>query len=614
MPGIERQENAYLTAANANLGTIWDKLTDKLKGTTVRGNNLVLNIHVGAQKIAETALRGKCGAAVVLNPKTGAVYVMASSPGYDPNRIESPNGFAGIIHSPSACPGSSSALLNRATQGVYPPGSTFKTVTAAAALDSGKSTRRTRSSSTPATASSTASRCRTPATRKRRSSSATSTSCRRSSTRSTPSSATSARSSARAPCSTRRRTSASTRSRRSSCPRTRSRAAGSTTSRRASSSTTPGKADPGRLAFGQDKMLVTPLQMALVAAGVANNGTIMQPHLVKKVTAPGGGTVVKVKPQVWRHAMKPETAAALNQMMQAVVTGGTGTAAQISGVKVAGKTGTAETGAEPRLHRLVHLLRARRQPDGCRRRGGRAPAERLRRRCFRPDRQAADAGDPACRVEGLSRLAYDHVRLPDRSHLRQALRDQAQAWLRRDGGRLSRRGPGARPARRAEAAGRPPRLATSSSSSASAARRRAPPASTIRTSSRSSIAAAREGTYYIAMEFLDGPHAEGAARPQRADADPDRDRLRAPDPRRARVRASQRDHPPRHQAAQHRRRRRRPAEGDGLRHRALGRVADDRGRARSSARRSTSRPSRRAARPSTRAPISTRSASSSTRC
>src|SRR3954468_3925536 len=50
--GIERQENAYLTAANANLGTIWDKLTDKLKGTTVRGNNLVLNIHVGAQKIA----------------------------------------------------------------------------------------------------------------------------------------------------------------------------------------------------------------------------------------------------------------------------------------------------------------------------------------------------------------------------------------------------------------------------------------------------------------------------------------------------------------------------------------------------------------------------------
>src|SRR5439155_6675593 len=88
----------------------------------------------------ETALRGKCGAAVVLNPKTGQVYVMASSPGYDPSKIESGKGYASILHSPSACPGSSSPLFNRATQGLYPPGSTFKTVTAAAALDSGKYT------------------------------------------------------------------------------------------------------------------------------------------------------------------------------------------------------------------------------------------------------------------------------------------------------------------------------------------------------------------------------------------------------------------------------------------------------------------------------------------
>jgi len=92
-------------------------------------------------------------------------------------------------------------------------------------------------------------------------------------------------------------------------------------------------------------MLVTPLQMALVAAGVANNGTIMVPHLVHKVKSSGGSTVVTVHPQVWKHAMKPATAAALNQMMQGVVESGTGTAAQIPGIKVAGKTGTAETGA-----------------------------------------------------------------------------------------------------------------------------------------------------------------------------------------------------------------------------------------------------------------------------
>ena len=107
------------------------------------------------------------------------------------------------------------------------------------------------------------------------------------------------------------------------------------------------KVDPGRLAFGQERMLTTPLQMALVAAAVANNGVEMEPHLLKKVTAPGSGnTLVRVRPQVWKRPMKPSTAAALNQMMQAVVTGGTGTAAQIPGIKVAGKTGTAETGLD----------------------------------------------------------------------------------------------------------------------------------------------------------------------------------------------------------------------------------------------------------------------------
>src|SRR4029077_9914180 len=128
------QQNAYLTAGNANVGTIIQKLTDNLKGATIRGNNLVLNIHVNAQRIAETALQGKCGAAVVLNPKTGQVYVMASSPGYNPNKIEASAGYASILHSPSACPGSASPLFNRATEGLYAPGSTFKTITAAAAL------------------------------------------------------------------------------------------------------------------------------------------------------------------------------------------------------------------------------------------------------------------------------------------------------------------------------------------------------------------------------------------------------------------------------------------------------------------------------------------------
>jgi penicillin-binding protein A len=104
--------------------------------------------------------------------------------------------------------------------------------------------------------------------------------------------------------------------------------------------------DPGRLAFGQERLLATPLQMAMVASAVANNGTLMQPHVVKEVRSSSGKVVVRVRPRKMSQAMKPETAAALTDMMVKVVQGGTGTHAQIDGITVAGKTGTAETGRD----------------------------------------------------------------------------------------------------------------------------------------------------------------------------------------------------------------------------------------------------------------------------
>ena len=341
--GLERSENAYLTASNANLGTIFDKLTDNLKGTTVTGNNLVLNLHVGVQRIAESALRGKCGAAVMLNPKTGAVYVMASSPTYDPNQIESAKGYSSILKSPSACPGSTSALLNRATQGLYPPGSTFKTVTAAEALDSGVYTPGSRfydpgycmeygqkvsNAGNPEAPESfgnvdflqayehsiNAVFCNVG---KQLGAARVIDKAKEFGFYSQP------------PI---------------ELPSNTVSASGEFDFKHHRLFDDPSLMDPGRLAFGQDKLLVTPLQMALVAAGVANGGTIMVPHLVNKVTAPDGSTVMKTKPQVWKHAMKPATAAELNTMMQAVITGGTATGVQIPGLKWAGKTGTAETG------------------------------------------------------------------------------------------------------------------------------------------------------------------------------------------------------------------------------------------------------------------------------
>jgi peptidoglycan glycosyltransferase len=97
------------------------------------------------------------------------------------------------------------------------------------------------------------------------------------------------------------------------------------------------------MGIGQDKLAVTPLQMAEVAAAVANGGKLMQPHFTDKVVDTDGRTVEDVTPQEQSTVMKPSTASTVTAMMERVVQSGTGTQAQIPGVRVAGKTGTAET-------------------------------------------------------------------------------------------------------------------------------------------------------------------------------------------------------------------------------------------------------------------------------
>jgi peptidoglycan glycosyltransferase len=103
--------------------------------------------------------------------------------------------------------------------------------------------------------------------------------------------------------------------------------------------------DPGRLAFGQYKLLSTPLQMAMVGQAIANRGEEMQPYLVDRIVAHDGSLVSKTTPHTLGHPVKPQTAAELNQMMQLVVQGGTAaTVGFPSSLRVAGKTGTAEIG------------------------------------------------------------------------------------------------------------------------------------------------------------------------------------------------------------------------------------------------------------------------------
>ena len=133
--GLERSMNDYLTGSNANLSTVLDTTLDRLKGATIEGNSLELTLNARAQQVALQALGSRCGAVVALEVDTGKVLVMASSPTYNPNDIEGNFGRATGTRADCKRP---DALLNRATAGLYAPGSTFKVLTAAAAIDSGR--------------------------------------------------------------------------------------------------------------------------------------------------------------------------------------------------------------------------------------------------------------------------------------------------------------------------------------------------------------------------------------------------------------------------------------------------------------------------------------------
>ncbi len=301
---------------------------DELQGHSQVGDTLTSSLDPQAQRAAVDGLAGRRGSVVAIVPSTGEVRAMVSVPTYDPNEVENSNTFQRLNSQTSA------PLFNRATQAGYPPGSTMKVVTATAGLDSGDLTPNSTFSG------------RSPIT-----------------IEGVP-----LANSGGEQFGTIDMTAALTNSVNTWWAQAGEKIGKDTMFKYmdrygfnakprldypgfqlAASGVYDGNKllgpsdsiDIGRVAIGQERLRVTPLQMAEVAATVANKGELMEPRLWSKVTDPDGRDT-KMDPAHQSRVMSEDTASQLNTMMQSVVNEGTGTAAAVSGIDVAGKTGTAE--------------------------------------------------------------------------------------------------------------------------------------------------------------------------------------------------------------------------------------------------------------------------------
>jgi peptidoglycan glycosyltransferase len=335
--GLERSLNDYLTASNANLSTALDKALDELRGKPIEGNDVVTTLDLDAQEVAVEELGSNCGAVVALDPRNGRLLVMASSPSYDPNLVEEE--FGRISEVTADC-SPAAPLLNRASAGLYVPGSTFKVITAAAALESEEFTpestfvdpgyctvygKRVNNFDTSRPYG-------TISLRNALAYSVNSVFCnigKELGARRILDTAKRFGFYERPPLET---------------PADERLASGLYRNGRLYYPERDADVDAGRMAFGQERMLLTALQNAMVAGALGNRGRLMEPHVVNRIVGPGGRVIEKQQPRLIRQAVSRETADQVADMMRLAVQYGTGTAAQISGYSIGGKTGTGETG------------------------------------------------------------------------------------------------------------------------------------------------------------------------------------------------------------------------------------------------------------------------------
>lgn len=320
--GLEQSDNRYLRGLQSTLSTIFGSLASHPVG-----DDVYTTLDPKGQEAARQALGSQTGSVVALDPRTGAVRVMYSTPSYDPNR-------------PDNCSAPGCSELNRATQAHYAPGSTFKIVTATAAIDSGLYTPDSViNGNSPITVSGV------PLQNDGNQSWGPQTFTTAMINSINTIFAQVAERVGRARMAEYMKRFGFYRVPPLDYPVNEMRPSdvfGSNGKLLA-----PGSADEdiGRIGIGEGGVTTTPLEMAMVAAAVANGGKLMTPRLTSRVVNSDGVIVRTIHPSVYSQVMKSSTAHAVTDMMTKVVEEGTGTAVQLSGISVAGKTGTASIGA-----------------------------------------------------------------------------------------------------------------------------------------------------------------------------------------------------------------------------------------------------------------------------
>jgi penicillin-binding protein A len=329
----DRASSALESTYNAELSGTDDalfvrRLIDLATNKTPKGASVQTTIVPKIQRAAASALGDQKGAVVALDPKTGAVLAMVTSPSFDPNDIASHDIEASGKAYDRLAANPQQPLSNRAAREIYPPGSTFKLVTAAAALADGK---------TPDSMVESPDRLRLPGTRVDL---PNSTDC--GGTKITITQA------LKVSCNT----AFANLGLELGEDKLREQAQLFGFDRRhladlrGVASQFPDELNDAQLALsaiGQFDVAASPLQMAMVSAAIANDGELMDPFIVSRVQAPDLKPIQTHKPEVLSTAMTPDDAQELQQMMSVVVREGTGANAQISGIAVGGKTGTAQS-------------------------------------------------------------------------------------------------------------------------------------------------------------------------------------------------------------------------------------------------------------------------------